>query len=305
MFVATTVSAQGGLTNNTNTPSRKRDLQTTTTPSGGNRVSEETSNKLREIVESGSANGSSVQGQRTQTHINRTVTSSGGHVYRVKNVEFEMVEVKGGTFVMGATPEQTDDAYDDEFPTHNVTVSTFNIATTEVTQELWQAVMGSNPSVHQGARLPVENVTWYECQEFLKKLNALTGHTFRLPTEAEWEYAARGGALSHGYIYSGSNDIDEVAWYEDNSDGESHPVATKRPNELGIYDMSGNVREWCSDAYEEYTDRARVNPRGPSEGDFNGRGGAYEFGSRLSRVSNRGSNSPEQQFDVLGLRLAM
>lgn len=309
LMTVTAAYAQGGLDNNNSSPSRKRDVVTpsgTTTPRGNG--DEVISNKQRDYTESGQSSGSAGGNAQVGSFSGRTGVVSvgnGARTYRVKGVEFTVVEVKGGTFTMGATSEQGDDAYEDEYPTHRVTVSTFNMATTEVTQELWQAVMGSNPSVNQGSRLPVENVTWNECQVFLKKLNSLTGHTFRLPTEAEWEFAARGGTLSRGYKYSGSNDIDEVAWYDENSDGHSHPVATKKPNELGLYDMSGNVREWCSDAYEEYTPEARSNPRGPTEGDFNGRGGAYEFDSRISRVSNRGSNSPEQHFDVLGLRLAM
>ena len=312
IIAVTAANAQGGLGNNGLAPNRKQDSPTSnkqqgnSSSSANNSEGSNLSNKEREITESGeSLGGSGSQSGQFSTRTGVVSSGNGIQTYRVKNVEFTLVEVKGGTFTMGATSEQGDDAYEDEYPTHRVTLSTFNIATTEVTQELWQAVMGSNPSEHVGAKLPVENITWDQCQVFLKKLNALTGHTFRLPTEAEWEYAARGGLLSHGYKYSGSNDIDEVAWYSENSGGESHPVATKKPNELGIYDMSGNVREWCYDAYEEYTSEARTNPHGPTVGDFNGRGGAYEFTSRLCRVSNRGSNSSEQHFDVLGLRIVM
>ena len=157
----------------------------------------------------------------------------------VNGVSFEMARVEGGTFRMGATSEQEDEADSDETPVHSVTLSGYYIGKTEVTQALWQAVMGSNPSRFKGSDLPVECVSWNDCQEFIKKLNRLTGRNFRLPTEAEWEFACRGGNNSRGYKYSGSNDIDNVAWYWDNSGEKTHPVGTKAPNELGIYDMSG------------------------------------------------------------------
>ena len=167
--------------------------------------------------------------------------------FYANGVSFEMVEVRGGTFRMGATSEQGSDACDWEKPVHSVTLSGYNIGKTEVTQELWQAVMGSNPSRFKGDNMPVECVSWDDCQEFIRKLNSLTSQNFRLPTEAEWEFACRGGNNSRGYKYSGSNYIDNVAWYDGNSGDKTHPVATKSPNELGIYDMSGNVWEWCND----------------------------------------------------------
>ena len=154
--------------------------------------------------------------------------------YTVNGVSFEMVRVEGGTFTMGATEKQGDGAYDWEKPAHKVTLSGYSIGRTPVTQALWEAVMGNNPSRFKGKNRPVERVNWDDCQEFVKRLNAKTGGSFRLPTEAEWEYAARGGSKSKGYKYSGSNNIDEVAWYYDNSDDETHEVATKNPNELGI-----------------------------------------------------------------------
>ncbi len=165
--------------------------------------------------------------------------------FTVNGVSFKMIFVEGGTFTMGATAELESDALGGEKPTHRVTLSSYMIGETEVTQELWQAVMGGNPSLHKGARNPVEWVSWNDCQEFIDKLNRLTGRKFGLPTEAQWEYAARGGNRSKGYKYSGSNNIDELAWYDGNSG--THLVATKKPNELGIYDMSGNLWEWCQD----------------------------------------------------------
>ena len=161
--------------------------------------------------------------------------------------QIEMVFVKGGTFMMGATPEQGSDAGDGEKPVHSVTVSDFYIGKYEVTQAQWKAVMGKNPSHYKGENRPVERVSWYDIQKFIEKLNAKTGKRYRLPTEAEWEYAARGGNQSKGYKYSGSNDIGSVAWYTNNSGDRTHPVGQKQPNELGLYDMTGNVWEWCSD----------------------------------------------------------
>jgi len=182
---------------------------------------------------------------------------------RVGEVEFEMVYVEGGTFTMGGTSEQGSDAFDDEKPTHRVTLSAFHIGKYEVTQGLWREVMGSNPSLNKaGDDYPVERVSWEDCQEFVRKLNARTGLKFRLPTEAEWEYAARGGRKSRGYKYSGSNSLGDVAWYEANSGGGTHPVGRKSPNELGLYDMSGNVWEWCQDWYGDYGSSSQTDPAG-------------------------------------------
>ena len=217
-----------------------------------------------------------------------------------------MVYVEGGTFTMGATSEQGSDAYNWEKPAHSVALSSFYIGKTEVTQELWQAVMGSNPSEFKGAKRPVENVSWDDCQEFISKLNQKTGKQFRLPTEAEWEYAARGGNSSQGYKYSGSNSVDDVAWYEDNSGSTTHEVATKRANELGLYDMSGNVLEWCSDWYGSYSSSAQTNPTGPSSGSNRVlRGGSWRNLAGSCRVSDRKDFSPGFRFHHLGLRLAL
>ena len=228
--------------------------------------------------------------------------------FTVNGVSFEMIAVEGGTFTMGATSEQGSDAYDDEKPAHQVTLSSYYIGKTEVTQELWQAVMGSNPSKFSGTNLPVEKVSWEDCQSFVIKLNELTGKNFRLPTEAEWEYAARGGNKSNGFKFSGGNNIAEVAWYSENGNKISHPVATKAPNELGIYDMSGNVWEWCSDWYSSsyYTSSSQTNPTGPNSGSYRVyRGGSWSGNDRYCRVSHRDSNYPSYRFNYVGLRLAL
>lgn len=227
--------------------------------------------------------------------------------FTVNGVSFDMVRVEGGTFRMGATAEQEDVAYSNEMPVHSVTLNSYYIGKTEVTQALWQAVMGSNPSAFKGADLPVECVSWNDCQEFIQKLNSLTGRNFRLPTEAEWEFACRGGNNSRGYKYSGSNDIDNVAWYWDNSGGKTHPVGTKAPNELGIYDMSGNVWEWCSDWYADYTSYSQTDPTGPQSGsDRVYRGGCWYDGARSCRSSYRDDGYlPTYRNFILGLRLAL
>lgn len=226
--------------------------------------------------------------------------------FTVNGVHFTMVAVEGGgTFTMGATSEPGSDAFEDEKPAHEVTLSDYYIGQTEVTQALWKAVMGSNPSYHRGDNLPVEQVSWDDCQVFIQKLNQLTGKQFRLPTEAEWEYAARGGRKSRGYKYAGDNNIDSVAWYKGNSGYETHPVATKQANELGIYDMSGNVREWCSDWDGDYQSFSLSDPQGPSSGSFRVfRGGGYYNDAGNCRVSDRFRDTPDFRLNYLGLRLS-
>ena len=220
--------------------------------------------------------------------------------------DIAMVYVSGGTFTMGATSEQGSDAYDWEKPAHSVTLSGYYIGKYEVTQELWKAVMGSNPSYYKGDNLPVERVSWNDVQEFLRKLNAMTGKRYRLPTEAEWEFAARGGNSSRGYKYSGGNSLGSVAWYYDNSGSRTHAVGTKSPNELGIYDMSGNVLEWCQDWWGSYSSSSQRNPKGPNSGsDRVDRGGSWLNDARLCRVSNRGGNTPDDRNFSLGFRLAL
>ena len=221
----------------------------------------------------------------------------------VNGVSFNMIRVDGGTFLMGATSEQQKPGRDEK-PVHEVTLSSFYIGETEVTQELWQAVMGSNPSKLKGVQLPVENVSWDDCQEFVLKLNQQTGMKFSIPTEAQWEFAARGGNKSRSYQYSGSNNIDDVAWYI--SKGKTHDVKTKQANELGIYDMSGSVLEWCQDWYGSYNSGSQTNPTGPSSGSGRVlRGGSWNDFARFCRVAYRDYLAPADRFDGLGLRLAL
>lgn len=219
----------------------------------------------------------------------------------VKGVSFNMIKVEGGTFLMGSNDSESDS---DERPIHSVTLDDYYIGETEVTQELWEAVMGTNPSFFSGSNNPVESVSLYDCQEFIAKLNDLTGLEFRLPTEAEWEYAARGGNKSKGYKYSGSNTIGDVAWYYDNSSSTTRQVGTKAPNELGLYDMSGNVREWCSDWYGRYSSSAQSNPTGPFSGSYCvDRGGSWGSNAQSCRVSFRGNHYPDNRSYNSGFRL--
>ena len=242
--------------------------------------------------------------QDALTRLGADDDSSGDQTFTVGGVSFTMVYVEGGTFTMGATSEQGSDADSDEYPTHKVTLSSYYIGQTEVTQELWEAVMGSNPSLLWGSDHPVENVDWNDCQEFIRKLNLRTGKNFRLPTEAEWEYAARGGKNSYGYKYSGSDYANSVAWIND--DDTHHSVATKRANELGIYDMSGNVWEWCSDWYDPYSSSSQRNPQGPTTGTRRVlRGGSWYLGASYSRVSLRSAYSTDLRDRYRGLRLAL
>ena len=217
-----------------------------------------------------------------------------------------MVYVSGGTFTMVDTSEQGSDADDDEKPTHSVTLSSYYICKYEVTQALWRAVMSSNPSNFKGDNLPVECVSWNDCQTFINRLNSYTDRNFRLPTEAEWEFAARGGNYSRHYKYSGSNYISDVAWYDGNSGNRTHPVGTKQANELDLYDMSGNVWEWCSDWYGSYSSYSQNDPTGPNSGSNRvGRGGSWYGSAWFCRWSNRGDITPGSRYDGLGLRLVL
>ncbi|MDE6694350.1 MAG: SUMF1/EgtB/PvdO family nonheme iron enzyme [Bacteroidales bacterium] len=221
----------------------------------------------------------------------------------------ELVYVEGGTFEMGATTEQSSDAYDNEKPVRTIKLDGYHIGKYEVMQAQWKAVMGTDPSQFKGDNLPVELVSWEEAQEFCKKLSEATGKKYVLPTEAQWEYAARGGNQSQHYKYAGSNDIDEVAWYSENSDNKTHPVGTKKANELGIYDMSGNVFEWCSDRYaDQYDENDTDNPQGPSSGFYRVvRDGSCQFDRSAVdyRVSVRRGAEPGWNIIYCGFRVAV
>ena len=227
-------------------------------------------------------------------------------IITVNGVSFKMIYVEAGTFTMGATPEQGP-AYDQEKPAHPVALSSYWIGQTEVTQALWKAVMGSNPShFNTNLQCPVEVVSWDNCQTFISRLNQLTGMKFRIPTEAEWEYAARGGKNSRGYKYAGSNTLDNVAWYNENADDMTHPVAQKAPNELGLYDMSGNVWEWCQDWFGSYSGEAQINPTGPASGTERVmRGGSWNAPFGGCRLSVREEFEPSLASNFFGLRLAL
>ena len=239
-----------------------------------------------------------------QTHL--TVSDNTISIPVKDGISIDMVRVEAGTFTMGATPEMKE-PFDWEKPTHQVTLTNdYYIGKYEVTQALWKAVMGNNPSIFKGDNLPVEQVSWDDCQEFIDKLNSITGKTFRLPTEAEWEYAARGGKKSRGYQYSGSNNLSDVAWYADNSGSKTHAIGSKQANELGIYDMTGNVWEWCQDWYGRYDGSLQVNPTGAASGSGRvNRGGGWYVTARDCRSSCHVYNSPDDRYCSLGLRLVL
>ena len=227
-------------------------------------------------------------------------------VFHVGNASFKMIKVDGGTFMMGSN-----NGASNEKPVHEVTLSSYYIGETEVTQALWKDAGCVNRSYYKGSKLPVHDVKWVECQEFIRRLSVLTGYRFSLPTEAQWEFAARGGNMSEGYLYAGSNDIAPVAWYHDNSNVDGtwiHEVATKQPNELGLYDMSGNVEEWCIDRYYAYSSGAQVDPVWPgAEDDFVDcviRGGSCFTAANQCRVTARSHYISYERTDD-GLRLAL
>lgn len=241
-----------------------------------------------------------------------------GLSFYIGGMSFNMMKVEGGTFMMGA---QSDDEYEDNYdpdadedakPVHEVTLSDYYIGETPVTQELWESVMNDNPSVWVRSDNPVESINWDDCQAFIKKLNNKLcdqlppDHIFRLPTEAQWEFAARGGNLSIDYKYCGSDDIDDVAWYDDNSNDKPHSVRQKDANELNLYDMSGNVWEWCQDWYGDYQEDDQTDPEGPSCGSARVcRGGGWNSDIEDCIVTYRGNDFPDAHFNNVGFRLAL
>ena len=233
----------------------------------------------------------------------------GSAVIRVGDVAFRMLQVAGGTFNMGCDrPDDIKHSYDADKPVHQVTVDTFYMAQFEVTQALWMAVMDNNPSRWKGNdSLPVEQVSYEDAQTFIARLSQMTGYRFRLPTEAEWEFAARGGMKSTGTVFPGTaKNLDDVAWYCVNSSNVTHPVGKKLPNELGLYDMAGNVLEWCSDWYASYTAAPQVNPRGPRHGDSRiQRGGSINSPSWGCAVSDRSWYLPDRGYGFCGFRLVL
>lgn len=235
---------------------------------------------------------------------NKTITVNG--------VSFTMIAVEGGTFNMGAQSTDPDglnydaEAWDREAPVHSVTLSDYYIGETEVTQELWEAVMGYNPSHFSGGQNPVEQITWYDCQTFVTLLSQMTSMDFRLPTEAEWEFAARGGNMSQGYTYCGSDELEDVAWYASNSNSKTHEVKTKIPNELEIYDMCGNVLEWCQDIFGDYSGAPQTDPVGALSGtDCVLRGSGCRSEATYCRLATRYYLLPAGVSFSIGFRLAM
>ena len=215
----------------------------------------------------------------------------------VRSILNGMVYIPGGDFQMGSADA---DAFADEKPAHRESVAPFRLNRYEVTQEIWQAVMGNNPSTAAiGPEYPVETVTWNDCMDFINKLNRIAGVRFRLPSEAEWEYAARGGARSNGFRYSGSGSIDAVGWHKENSGGRTHPVGSKNANELGLYDMTGNVWEWTSDKYNNNYSASRGG------NNYVCRGGSWDNDIKLNRVYVRFSMDPSLKNKRQGLRLAL
>lgn len=233
----------------------------------------------------------------------------GALIVYVDSLAMRMMPVEGGTFVMGCThPRGEKHTYADELPLHRVTVNSFMMGQHEVTQALWKAVMGENPSKWAGNdSLPVEQVSWNAAQIFIARLSQMTGYRFRLPTEAEWEYAARGGCRSHGTPYPGvRSQMWEACWYGGNASGHSHPVGLLKPNELGLFDMGGNVMEWCADWMAPYTAQPQTSPQGPRSGECRIlRGGCFNSPTWGCSVFERGWYLPDYGYSYFGLRLVI
>jgi len=272
------------------------------------RVNRDDGHKARTVSTTTTTVVTTTVGGRTVREYAPNSTEAANERSRVlRRLADNMVRVDGGSFMMGATAEQGSQANADEKPAHRVQVSSFYIGKYEVTQAEWKAVMDENPSYHRGDNLPVENVSWQACQDFIRRLNSLTGKHYRLPTEAEWEYAARGGASGGSYVYAGSNTLSEVAWCNANAGGETHPVGQRKANELGLYDMNGNVWEWCADWYGSYDKvPTQSNPTGVSSGSSRVlRGGSFYDFDQVSRVSVRYWNAPSEWNFNIGLRLVL
>lgn len=228
-----------------------------------------------------------------------------GVVFTVGNVQFEMAEIPGGAFLMGGTEEQRSEVGSTDLPVHRVVISPYLIGKTEVTRRLWKAVMGEDSGDWMADDLPIEWVSWEQCQVFIRKLDSITGQNFRLPTEAEWEYAARGGNGKQ-YHYAGSNDYDRIGWLYLNSQNRTHPVGRKEVNGFGVYDMTGNVAEWCADWFGIYSDETQIDPKGPARGKGRVvRGGSWDTSTLNARLSAREGRDPAYSFYDCGMRLAM
>ena len=276
-------------------------LHVTFSDYGIKRVESKATYYLSVLMPSTTQSQTQVQAHNQATHDTSSNDIPATETVTVNGVSFKMIRVDGGTFIS----KQGSDSEDGEKSSRQVMLTTYSIGETEVTQALWQAVMGSNPSTFKGGNLPVENISWDDCQEFIQKLNLLTGKQFRLPSEAEWEYAARGGNKSKGYEYSGSNDVEKVAWNRDNSKQKTHKVKTKKPNELGIYDMSGNVWEWCQDWYGKFNHSSQLNAIDSSNAIRVQCGGSWRNGAQNCNLPISIGASPSSKDSNLGLRLAL
>lgn len=276
------------------------------TPNGnvnGNNVNEEISSSLGNTFSSDAQSSQMATASEAETVQEQSDTKGS---YTVNGVTFKMITVEGGTFTMGASTP-TKETKENEFPAHSVTLNTFQIGETEVTQELWEAVMATNPSVEKDPKMPVGYVTDLQCIEFVEKLNQMTGEHFRLPSEAEWEYAAKGGNMGKNTLYAGDDNFKNVCWCSDNAKHVVRPVATKQPNELGIYDMSGNVAEFCIDYFDAkyYESSPSENPVCTKKASHRVvRGGACSNDKRYCRVTARSSAYVNNRFTTTGFRLA-
>ena len=227
---------------------------------------------------------------------------------QVGELAFDMQKIEGGLFIMGGTPEQHNEVISTDLPTHTVSLHTYYIGTTEVTQDLWQAIMPEWYISDEWniPNQPITDVNWYDCQEFIRRLNNITGLPFRLPTEAEWEFAARGGNISRGYRFAGGNKIEDVSWGLSNAGFRKHNVGERKPNELGLYDMTGNVSEWCSDWYWMYHLGTEPYPQGAKEGELKVvRGGSFDNCKDNSYLSRREYYNPNEAMNYCGFRLAL